>query len=669
MTQVELDALVRISRFYGCDEQFVIAGGGNTSVKVGERLFVKASGCALAQATPTSFVEMHRPALLAALEVSAEAEPSVREERFKQAVHSAKANTASSLRPSVEAVLHGLLAAKFVVHTHSTIVNMLACCTKGRELFHEIFGDKFLWIDCTDPGITLARALRSALHEYAKRGEKAFPPAIVVQNHGLIVCGDDEQEIMANTQLVVEPIRKRLGQTPEASQEACRPAATNPGELVNVVAPALRALGTEGGALRMVAFDDSPAVMELARRHDGAETVGCGPLTPDQIVYCNSYPMWVDLGDARAPEAVVAILRDSLADYRARHSGDPGIVIVAGLGLLALGACANDARTSAMVYADVARVISGARRLGGVHHMPTDKRRFIETWEAEAYRRNLSRSKANGRVKGKVALVTGAAQGFGREIAQDLAAQGAHVVLADVNVQGAQETAQAIIAANGANRAMAVAIDVTNSSSIISAVDQVVRAYGGLDVLVSNAGILRAASVYSQSERDFDLVTAVNYKGYFLCVQKVAPILAVQHMARGDYRSDIIQINSKSGLAGSNKNFAYAGGKFGGIGLTQSFALELISDGVKVNSICPGNFFDGPLWSDPKNGLFVQYLRTGKVAGAKTIEDVRRAYEAKVPMGRGCTTPDVMKAIYYLIDQQYETGQALPVTGGQVMLN
>jgi sorbitol-6-phosphate 2-dehydrogenase len=96
--------------------------------------------------------------------------------------------------------------------------------------------------------------------------------------------------------------------------------------------------------------------------------------------------------------------------------------------------------------------------------------------------------------------------------------------------------------------------------------------------------------------------------------------------------------------------------------------MELVEDHVKVNAICPGNFFDGPLWSNPKTGLFIQYLTTGKVPGAKTIADVRAFYEAKVPMGRGCTTPDVMRAVYYLVDQLYETGQALPVTGGQVML-
>ena len=132
---------------------------------------------------------------------------------------------------------------------------------------------------------------------------------------------------------------------------------------------------------------------------------------------------------------------------------------------------------------------------------------------------------------------------------------------------------------------------------------------------------------------------------------------------------DIIAMSSKSGLEGSNKNFAYSGSKFGVIGLVQSFALELIAYHIKVNAICPGNYLDGPLWSDPLNGLFVQYLQAGKVPGAKTVADVRRYYEAKVPMNRGCLPIDVARAVMYCVEQTYEIGQAIPVTGGQVMLN
>jgi sorbitol-6-phosphate 2-dehydrogenase len=191
---------------------------------------------------------------------------------------------------------------------------------------------------------------------------------------------------------------------------------------------------------------------------------------------------------------------------------------------------------------------------------------------------------------------------------------------------------------------------------------------GGLDLLVANAGVLRAGSVKDLSKKDWDFVTDINYTGYFLCAKYVARIMSAQNK-NGNGWTDIVQVNSKSGLAGSNRNGAYAGSKFGTIGLTQSFALELVDDRIKVNSVCPGNFFDGPLWSDPDRGLFVQYLNSNKVPGAKTVEDVKRFYEAKIPMNRGCFPVDVAKAIMYAVEQQYETGQAIPVTGGQVMLN
>lgn len=664
-----IDMLIRLSRHYGSDERYVLAGGGNTSVKTGERLFVKASGCSLAQADEGSFVELHRPALLAALDICVDTDVQEREEKFKQAILAAKINSSCELRPSVEAVLHGLLGSKFVVHTHPTLVNMLTCCNRGHELFKSMFSGDMMWLGCTDPGITLAHALRNALHEFSKRGEGAYPRAIFVENHGLIVCGDTGREIVENTQAVVDPIRKLIDSSEVMSAD--RPVLENPADVVSVVAPALRALLADGDALKIVAFDDSPCVMELACRSDGPDVLEAGPLTPDQIVYCESYPIWIELGDAREPRDVVEVLRKAVEAFRQKHSKPPKLVLVAGLGLFAIADAPGVARTAAKVYADATQIISGACRIGGVHHMPSKRRCFIETWEAEAYRRNMAARTVPdaGRAKGKIALVTGAAQGFGFEIARDLALQGAHVILADVNLEGAQARANDIAHQSGQGRAIAVKIDVTDTQSIAAAIKEAVRMFGGLDVFISNAGILRAASVYEQAERDFDMVTAVNYKAYFLCVQKVAPILAVQHIAKSDYRSDIIQINSKSGLEGSNKNFAYAGSKFGSIGLTQSFALELVENGIKVNSICPGNFFDGPLWSDPEKGLFVQYLRTGKVPGAKSVEDVKKAYESKVPMKRGCRTADVMKAIYYLMEQHYETGQALPVTGGQIMLN
>jgi sorbitol-6-phosphate 2-dehydrogenase len=274
-----------------------------------------------------------------------------------------------------------------------------------------------------------------------------------------------------------------------------------------------------------------------------------------------------------------------------------------------------------------------------------------------------------GRLGGKLALVTGGAQGFGEEIVRGLVAAGATVFIADLNKDGAGKLASELNARSGRTAAYPLVMDVSNEDSVAGAFDVIARTSGGLDLVVSNAGVLKAGSVLEQSMADFEFVTKVNYTAFFLVAKHAGRMMKRQHAGDPGTMTDIIQINSKSGLEGSNKNGAYAGSKFGGIGLVQSFALELVEHGIKVNAICPGNFFDGPLWSDPDRGLFVQYLRTGKVPGAKTVADVKAFYEAKVPMGRGCEGPDVMKAIFYLVEQLYETGQALPVTGGQVMLN
>jgi len=272
-------------------------------------------------------------------------------------------------------------------------------------------------------------------------------------------------------------------------------------------------------------------------------------------------------------------------------------------------------------------------------------------------------------VKGKISLVTGGAQGFGAEIARGLALSGAIVWIADINLPGAERFAQELSEEIGNQRVFPVEIDVSKEESVQKAFEIVAQTCGGLDLVVSNAGILKAGSVLEQPAKEFRLVNEINYIGFFNVAQQAARLLHLQWLGAPDWYSDIIQINSKSGLEGSNKNAAYAGSKFGGIGLVQSFALELIEYRIKVNAICPGNFFEGPLWSDPQKGLFVQYLNSGKVPGAKTIEDVRAYYEAKIPMRRGCYGQDVLRAIYYLVEQVYETGQALPVTGGQVMLN
>lgn len=279
-----------------------------------------------------------------------------------------------------------------------------------------------------------------------------------------------------------------------------------------------------------------------------------------------------------------------------------------------------------------------------------------------------SSGKHGTRLAGRVGLVTGGAQGFGEGIARELAAAGATLVIADLNLKLAEAVAASINEKHGPDTATALAVDVGNEESVQALLRNIVLRFGGLDLLVSNAGVLRAGGLEDMTLQAFEFVTRINYTAFFLMTKYAARPMKIQARFDPDSTSDIVQINSKSGLEGSNKNFAYAGGKFGGIGLVQSFAKELVEHRIKVNAICPGNFYEGPLWSDPEKGLFVQYLNTGKVPGAKTVKEVYDFYVAKVPMRRGCSPADVTKAILYCVEQTYETGQAIPVTGGQNML-
>ena len=286
----------------------------------------------------------------------------------------------------------------------------------------------------------------------------------------------------------------------------------------------------------------------------------------------------------------------------------------------------------------------------------------MTAWQKMAKAHIRQRPSAPGRMQGKNAVVTGAAQGFGLGIAQALHREGAAVLLADLNESGAARQAELL-----GGRAWAFRADVSDEKEVAALVQAAVEKMGGIDLFVSNAGIVRSGPLSRMETDDFLRVADVNYKGFFLCAKYASAIMHAQHEADPEWTGDIVAVNSKSGLQGSSRNCAYAGSKFGVIGLTQSLALELWADRIKVNAVCPGNYLDGPLWADPENGLFRQYLLAGKVPGAQTVEDVRSYYEAKVPMGRGCLPEDVARAVFYAVEQQYETGQAIPVTGGQVM--
>jgi sorbitol-6-phosphate 2-dehydrogenase len=255
----------------------------------------------------------------------------------------------------------------------------------------------------------------------------------------------------------------------------------------------------------------------------------------------------------------------------------------------------------------------------------------------------------------RIAIVTGGAQGLGAAICHRLAGEGAHVVVADLNAEGARATA-AEIEARSDRRAISMPVDITDEAQVETLIQRAVDEFGKLDILVSNAGVLVAEAVDQFPAEKWRLVMDVNLYGYFLCAKHAARVMKEQN------QGVIIQVNSKSGKKGSYKNSAYAASKFGGIGLTQSLGLELAEYGIRVNAVCPGNLLDSPLWV---NSLYAQYAKKWGI----TEEEVRQKYIDQVPMKRGCTYEDVTNVIVFLASDQssYMTGQAINVTGGQEM--
>ena len=646
--ETSIQKLIDISRKYGADSRFVIAGGGNTSYKTADRLWVKASGHALATIGEDGFAILDRSKLNPMGEKEYSADVAEREAQVKDDL--AMACITKDRRPSVETSLHNCMGFAYVVHLHPTLVNGLMCSAAAAETCTGLFPDA-LYIEYTDPGYTLFKKVYERIKAFkAIRGQE--PQVIFLQNHGVFVAADTTEEIdriyadmMARLAQCVKPLPDGVGEKVPAS--------------VTEIIPAIRQILSRGGRGLKTLQVTRNALVDRYLENPEAVLL---PFTPDIIVYCKSEYVVLDSDD------LVQEAEEKIEAYIARRGHTPKVLLVKGIGLVAVGDSAKNAGIITEVFLDAMKVAFYASSFGGAHGMEPAWIDFIDNWEVENYRRKVASGASAGRVEGRTIIVTGAAQGFGEGIARELMAQGANIVVADLNEVTGAATAASLNESARNNRAIFVKTNVADMDSLQNLMKQTILSFGALDVFVSNAGVLRAGGLEAMTPENFEFVTKINYQAYFYCAKVASHIMKIETAVDPEYFADIVQVNSKSGLRGSKANFAYAGGKFGGIGLTQSFALELAPFRVKVNSICPGNFYDGPLWSNSENGLFVQYLAAGKVPGAKTVQDVKDFYLAQVPMRKGCTPADVTKAILYAIDQTGETGQAIPVTGGQVML-
>ena len=652
-----LAEIIKLSHKYGGNPDFVLAGGGNTSFKDKNFLYIKGSGTTLATIEKEGFVKMNRAKLSAMFERAYSKDAAKREAEVLADMMAAREPSELSKRPSVETLLHNIINYTYIVHTHPAMANGLTCGKDGKKIAEKLFGKNVLWIDICEPGFVLASKVKKALEAYKKENGKDAD-FILLQNHGIFIAGNSVSAVEKRTDEVFGKLAKACKIKPDFSEVEFDK------ERAALLAPAIRMLLADDTSI--VKFFTNKEVMADLKDKNSFKPISSA-YSPDHIVYCKAAPLYISWNDDI--EKQYQEIENGIVAYKAKWGVNPKIIAVQKLGYFAWGTNVKNANICGEVFMDAVKIGAYSKNFGGALFMTKYMIDFICNWEVESYRSKVSLGAgAKARLEGKISIVTGSAQGFGKGIAEEMVKVGADVVIADMNFEGAKACSNELNDLYGKNRTFAAAGNVAVEDDVKNLVYNTVLEYGGLDIYINNAGVAWAGGLEEMEVGRFKVLTDINYTAYFIGAKYASRIMKIQHRFNPEYMADIIQVNSKSGLEGSKNNFAYAGSKFGGLGLTESFAKELVGYNIKVNAVCPGNYLDGPLWMDPVKGLFVQYFKAGKVPGAKSVADVRAFYMSKVPMNRGCFPIDVARAIFYIVEQTYETGQAVPVTGGQIML-
>ncbi len=376
-----LTELVELSRQYGRGDDYVIAGGGNTSFKDDAFLYIKPSGTTLAELTESSMVRMRRDRLEAIWRKSYPRNPAKREEAALADLMASR-DEGQELRPSVETLLHELLARRYVVHTHPALVNGLTCSREGERAAGRLFPAGMLWIPVVNPGYVLAAFVRRSVERHLARGG-AYPTIVFLQNHGVFVSADSVEEVRGVYERIMSALGERIARRADLGE-----AAPEEGDRAGRAGELLAEL-VAGGATRPL-FLRNREIVRLVSSRRAFAPIRSLSYTPDHIVYCAHEPLWVP--DPGLEETIAS----RLDRYRWANGHNPRIVAVERLGVFVCGE--NEARIQAAraMFLDALKVVAYAESFGGARLMPRDKRDFIRTWEVERYRAELAGAKRSG---------------------------------------------------------------------------------------------------------------------------------------------------------------------------------------------------------------------------------------------------------------------------------
>ncbi|WP_344860829.1 bifunctional aldolase/short-chain dehydrogenase [Amycolatopsis ultiminotia] len=663
--------LIARSNALGADPRNTNYAGGNTSAKgevldpvtakPTELLWVKGSGGDLGTLTEAGLAVLRLDRLRALTEVY----PGVAREDEMVAAFDYCLHGRGGAAPSIDTAMHGLVDATHVDHLHPDSGIALATAADGPALTRECFGDRVAWVDWRRPGFQLGLDIAAI--------KKAEPQAIgvILGGHGITAWGDTSSECEQNSLEIIRTAEKFLAERGKPEPFGAVRAGFEPLSEVDrraraaALAPVIRGLASTDQ--RQVGhFTDSDAVLDFLAREKLAPLAELGTSCPDHFLRTKIRPLVVDV-PATAPLAgVIARLKELHAEYRESYRGyydrhatadspamrgaDPAIVLVPGVGMFSFGKDKQTARVAGEFYVNAINVMRGAEAVSTYAPIPESEKFRIEYWALEeAKLKRLPKAKP---LAGRIALVTGAGSGIGRAIAERLAAEGACVAVADLNAEAADEVATSI---GGPDRAIAVPADVTDADAVADAVAATALAFGGVDLVVNNAGLSISKSLLETTGRDWDLQHDVMAKGSFLVSQAAANAMIAQHLG-----GDIVYIASKNSVFAGPNNVAYGAAKADQAHQVRLLAAELGEHAIRVNGVNPDGVVRG-------SGIFAGGWGAQRAAVYGVAEEeLGEFYAQRTILKREVLPEHVAAAVFALTggDLTHTTGLHVPVDAG-----
>ena len=664
-----LESLTYRSRLLGRDRSVCNIYGGNTSTKTREHdhldrevevLWVKGSGSDLADIDERGFAGL----LLADILPLMEREAMSDEEMVAYLAHCRYA--LDRPRQSIETLLHAFTPGRHVDHTHPDAVISLACTTNGRELCRELWGERAVWVDYIRPGFQLSK--------WIGEGIRANPKAelVVMGKHGLVTWGETSEKCYHHTIAVIREAEEFIGQR-RAGRRVFPGTDLPPLPLADRVATLATVLPILRGLLSkrrpaILAVDDSSEVLEFVGSKGARALSQIGAACPDHLVHTKRQPLFVDWHPDEGSETLTGKLEAGVEEFVAGYrsyfeanggEGDemrdpyPRVILVPGLGMITAGSDVKNAEVSRQLYRRAIRVMGGSEVLGGFASLSAEEAFAIEYWPLELYKLGLKPPPRD--LAGRVAVVTGGASGIGRAVARRLANDDAQVVIFDIDLEGAEAVAEELQARHGPGRARAVYCDVTDEVAVEKAFEEVVLAYGGIDILVSNAGISISAPLEGTTTADWDRLMSILGTGYFLVSRE-----AFRIWKRQDMGGSLVFVASKNAVYAGKNAAAYSAVKAAELHLARCLAEEGGDHGIRVNSVMPDAVLEG-------SNIWDQGWREERARGygIKT-EELGEFYRQRTTLKVSVYPENVAEAISFLAGPKASrtTGGVLTVDGG-----